>query len=97
MASNRKLTAVIRGRTVTRVESRGTTALVTFDDGSNMTVRVVPGWSPPAVTGRVVKARQEETRLQLDLDGGRTLELAIAEPTASVLLRGPDGVLQYAD
>ena len=97
MASNRKLTEVIRGRIIARVECHDATALVTFDDGSVMTVRTAGGSIPSGVTGRVIKARQSGTRLQLDLDGGRTLELATAEATASVLLRDRDGTLEYAD
>ncbi len=99
MAANRKLTGVIRGRTIERVEPGADAAawLVRFDDGSTLTVRTAPGAAPARLTGRVVKVRQSDTRLQLDLADGRTLELATAEPASSVLLRGRDGTLQYAD
>jgi hypothetical protein len=99
MAANRKLTGVIRGRTIEQVEpgADGTAWLVHFDDGSTLTVRTVLGAAPARLKGRVVKARQSDTRLQLDLADGRTLEFATAEPASSVLLRGQDGTLQYAD
>lgn len=99
MAANRKLTGVIHGRTVERVEPRidGTAWLVQFDDGSTLTVRTAPGAAPARLTGRVVKVRQTDTRLDLDLADGQTLEFATAEPASSVLLRAQDGTLQYAD
>lgn len=99
MAANRKLTGVIHGRTIERVEPRADGAgwLVRFDDGSIMSVRTAPGTAPAHLVGRVVKVRQNDTRLDLDLADGRTLEFATAEPASSVLLRARDGTLQYAD
>lgn len=99
MAANRKLTGVIRGRTIERVEpsADGAVWLVRFDDGSTMTVRTAPGTAPARLTGQVVKVRQNDTRLDLDLADGQTLEFATAEPASSVLLRARDGTLQYAD
>jgi len=50
MAANKKLTAVLRGRTATRVDRDGSTAIVQFDDGSAMTVQTGDD-SPPASVG----------------------------------------------
>jgi hypothetical protein len=103
VAANRKLSAVIGGRSVVSVGAGGhdgrdeSTAVIRFDDGSTMTVRTAPGTRTPAATGKILKVRQSPTALQLDFDDGRTLELATAEPASSVILRGPDGTLRYAD
>src|SRR4051794_31951714 len=99
MAANRKLTGVIHGRTVERVErsADGSAWLVRFDGGSTVTLRTAPGATPARLTGRVVKVRQADTKLDLDLADGQTLEFTTAEPASSVLLRGQDGTLQYAD
>ena len=97
MPSNRKLSAVVRGRIVTDIARREEAALIRFNDGSLMTVRLGTALPLSTVLGRVVKVRQDGRRLQLDLEGGHTLELTTAEPTASVLLRSRDGTLEYAD
>ena len=99
MAANHKLTAVIKGRRVTGADQESTTARVRFDDGSVMTVQLALADTPAAAQapGRVSGVRQAGTTLQLDYEGGGTLELHTAEPTASVMLRAADGSLEYAD
>jgi hypothetical protein len=108
MAPNRKLTGVLQGRTVTRVDqvpsaSAGsggppTVTSVQFDDGSVMTVQgVADGDQGAAPLGRVRGVRQQGTTLDLDFDDGSTLTLRTAEPTSSVLVRAQDRSLEYAD
>jgi hypothetical protein len=99
MAANHKLTAVIKGRTVTGVDQDGTTARVHFDDGSLMTVQLATGDAPAGASaaGRIRAVRQTGTALQLDYESGPTLELHMAEPTSSVIVRAADGSLEYAD
>ncbi len=103
MAANRKLTNLIRGRAVARVEAApdpagGSGARVAFDDGSVMTVALQPAAPLPAGGGaRVRGVRQAGTSLTLDLEGGSSLAFRTREPTSSVLLRDARGVLEYAD
>jgi hypothetical protein len=102
MAANRKLTAVIRGRAVARVEPApddgGPGARVLFDDGSVMTVALQPGATAPAGGGaRVRGVRQAGTAFTLDLEGGTSLAFETREPTSSVILRDAKGTLEYAD
>lgn len=98
MASNHKLTAALKGRTVRSVEQQGETLTVTFGDGSAMTVRTGAPVGSGDLAGKTVAAvRQAGTRLDLDFDGGGTLEVQTAEATSSVLLRDANGELEYAD
>jgi hypothetical protein len=101
MAANHKLTGVITGRRVTGVERQGAVIVVHFDDGSAMTVKAgasqPTGAAAATPTGTVKGVRQRGTTLDIDYEDGTTLELETAEPTASVMLRGGDGTLQYAD
>jgi hypothetical protein len=98
MARNRKLTGVIRGRTVAAVDAAGPAVRLTFDDGSAMTVQAPPGAPAPApLLGRVRAVRQTDTELRIDYEDGGTLALAPLGPSASVLLRARDGTLEYAD
>lgn len=99
LRANRKLTGVIRGRTLTGVSRSGDVATVAFGDGSRMTVKLASGAPaivvPPA--GPVARARQDDTTLAIDLAGGATLTLPLAEAASSVLLRSADQTFEYAD
>lgn len=97
MASNHKLTTLIKGRTIAGTANSDDILTVTFDDGSKMTVQTA-GASNSAATGGTIKAvRQAGTRLDLDFEAGETLEVQTAEETSSVMVRDKDGVMEYAD
>jgi hypothetical protein len=99
MAANQKLTAILRGRTATRVDWSGATAAVQFDDGSTMSVQTGSGAAanPVGTLGQVSGVRQRDLTLNLDFEGGTTLTLRTAEMTSSVLVRASDHSLEYAD
>jgi hypothetical protein len=98
MASNHKLTAVIKGRTIVGTGSDGKQMKIGFDDGSTMTIQTAPSNSASGRTGGKVKAvRQEGTRLDLDLEDGSTLDFTTAETASCVLLRDKNNTLEYAD
>ena len=99
MASNHKLTGVIKGRRIISTQSGGGTLTIGFDDGSTMTVQTAPSASSSSVvTSAPIKAvRQQDTALDLDYEDGKTWTITTAEPTSSVLLRDKNHVLEYAD
>lgn len=101
LRANRKLTGVIRGRTLTGVTRAGDVATVEFGDGSRMTVKLADGAPAIAVPPArpVTRARQDDTTptLAIDLADGATLTLPLAEATSSVLLRAADATFEYAD
>ena len=97
MASNHKLTNLIQGRTITGTGNSGGALTISFDDGSKMTVQT-SGSSNSAATGGTVKAvRQQGTTLDLDFEGGGTLQIPLAEETSSVMVRDKSGTMEYAD
>jgi hypothetical protein len=99
-ASNRKLTGVIKGRTIGGTGNADGVLTVTFSDGSKMTVKTAPTGSNSASTGGTVqKVRQsvEPPVLYLDMENGSTFEVPLAEATSSVFLRDKDGRMEYAD
>jgi hypothetical protein len=96
--ANRKLTGVIRGRRPLTIAAEHDTAVVTFDDGSRMTVQLAaPAPALPPDAGPVRKVRQDGLDLALDLEVGGTLAFRLAEETSSVLLRAKDQTFEYAD
>jgi hypothetical protein len=97
MASNHKLTGVLKGRTITGTQSAGNELRISFNDGSTMTVRTGGSGSSAATGGTVKAVRQQDTRLSLDFEEGSTLEIQTAEPTSSVMVRDKEHKLEYAD
>jgi hypothetical protein len=98
MASNHKLTTLLQGRALAGTQQSGGSMILTFTDGSIMTVQTAPSESNSASTGGTVKAvRQQDTRLDLDFADGSTLEIITAEATSSVMVRDKNHVMEYAD
>lgn len=97
MASNHKLTALIKGRTLSATQNQDDTLALTFDDGSIMTVQTAGGTIAAATGGTVKAVRQKDTDLQLDFENGQTLTLQTAEATSSVMVRDKAGEMEYAD
>ena len=97
MASNHKLTHLLQGRTISGTGNSGGALVISFNDGSKMTVQTA-GSSNSASTGGTIKdVRQQGTTLSLDFTGGGTLEIPTAEETSSVMVRDKNGTMEYAD
>jgi len=97
MISNHKLTGVLQGRTINGTSNSGDTLTIHFTDGSQMTAQTA-GSSNSASSGGTIKAvRQQGTALALDFEAGGTMEVPLAEETSSVMVRGKDGTMEYAD
>ena len=97
MASNHKLTSLIKGRTIAGTSNQGDTLTIVFDDGSQMTVQTAGSSNSAATGGKIAAVRQQGTELDLDFDGGGTLAIPLAEETSSVMVRDKSGVMEYAD
>jgi hypothetical protein len=100
MTRNRKLTPIIKGRSIAQLAWEGATATLHFDDGSVMRIHASaapPRNAPPEILGRVRAVRQSGEAIAFDFDAGASLQLALAEATSCVMLRDAKGVLQYAD
>jgi len=97
MTSNHKLTAVLKGRTVTGTQHQDHRLTIAFADGSTMTVNTAGTTASAATGGTIAKVRQQDTQLALDFADGSTLRIPLAEATASVMVRAHDHTLEYAD
>lgn len=97
MTSNHKLSALLQGRTLTTLDSESAQTLVTWSDGSTLTVQTnEPVTGGPL--GAVVHAvRQADTTLIIDFDRGVSLQMTLAASTSSVMVRDRAHVLEYAD
>jgi hypothetical protein len=97
MTSNHKLTAVLKGRTITSTQHQDHRLILAFDDGSTMTVHTAGSTASAATGGTIAKVRQQGSQLALDLEDGSTLLIPLAEATSSVMVRANDHTLEYAD
>jgi hypothetical protein len=97
MTSNDKLTAVLKGRTITGTQSQDHRLILAFHDGSTMTVHTAGSSTTAATGGTIAKVRQQGTKLALDCEDGATMLVQLAEATASVMVRAHDHTLEYAD
>ena len=97
MTSNHKLTAVLKGRTITGTHHQDHRLILAFHDGSTMTVHTSGSTTSAATGGTIAKVRQQETQLALDCEDGTTLLIPLAEATSSVMVRDQHHVLEYAD
>jgi hypothetical protein len=98
MASNRKLTPLLAGRTIQAIQPRDTGWAVRFTDDSVLTLKTAATVVQDQWQNRTIKkVRQKDTLLNLDFMDQTTLAILLAESTASVLLRDHNGVLEYAD
>lgn len=97
MAANHKLTAVIKGRTISGSTSADGEMTMSFSDGSKMTVKTAGAFNSGATSGTVKGVRQAGTTLSIDFDDGSTLDLHTAESTSCVMVRSAAGAMEYAD
>jgi hypothetical protein len=97
MTSNHKLTAVLKGRTITGTQHQDRRLILTFADGSTMTVNTSGSTTSAATGGTIAKVRQQDTQLALDCEDGTTMLIQLAEATSSVMVRDQHHTLEYAD
>lgn len=74
MTSNHKLTGLLKGRTITGTGNSGNVLTVLCDDGSKIIVQTSGSTNSAATGGTIAAVRQQGTRLDLDFEGGGTLE-----------------------
>lgn len=98
MAANKKLTPVLKGRTVKSVTPTEKGVAVSFHDGSRMAVKTPEPPQGDLLLNRTVdKVRQSGTVMNLDFKDGSSAEIKLAEATSSVMLRDKDDNMEYAD
>lgn len=97
MAANRKLTPLLRGRTVQSVSLEENLIRIAFTDGSILRIKTAGQALVDFSSRRVQKVRQTQALMNLDFEDGSTAEIRLAEAMSSVMLRDGQGVLEYAD
>lgn len=97
MTSNHKLTTLIKGRTISGTANADNVLTVSFTDGSLMTVQTQGSASSASTGGTITAVQQSGTTLALLCEDGSTQTIETAEEMSSVMVRGKDHTMEYAD
>ena len=88
MSVNHKLTGVIKNRVVQSVQLNASELLISFVDGSTMTVKIVESNSPPLrECARIREISEDQAKLLFECEDDSTLDVTIVDPGNSVSVR----------
>ena len=90
MAVNQKLTHVVKDRVVQNFQLNGSELLISFVDGSTMTITIVECNSLPLHEGaRIRQISEDQAKLLFECEDESTLDLTIVDPGVVQLCRVP--------
>ena len=96
MSVNNKLTHAIKDRVVQNFQLNGSELLISFVDGSTMTVTIVECNSPPLHEGaRIRQISENEAMILFEFEDESTLDVTIVDPGNSVIVRDKNGQVEY--
>ncbi len=97
MAANHKLTSLLKGRTISGISTGYNQMIITYTNGSKMTIKAAGSPNSTSTVGTVKGVRQSGTELCLDFESGSSLTITTVEETSCVIVRSGAGVMEYAD
>lgn len=97
MAANHRLTSVLQGRTISGTQNQGGRLIISFADGSHISVKTSGSSNSAGTVGTIRAARQAGTTLTLDMVDGYALSITTAGATSSVVVRNQSGAMEYSD
>jgi hypothetical protein len=96
MAVNLKLTHAVKDRVVQNCQLNGSELLISFVDGSTMTITIVECNSLPLHVGaRISQISEDEAKLLFECEDESTLDLTIVDPGNSVIVRNKNLWVDY--
>jgi hypothetical protein len=96
MAVNNKLTHAIKDRVVQNFQLNAPVLLISFVDGSKMTVTIAECNSPPLQEGaRIRQISEDQAKLLFECEDDSTLDVTIVDPGNSVIVRDKNNQVEY--
>ena len=93
MALNQKLTNVVKDRVVQNFQLNASELLISFVDGSTMTVTIVESNSPPLHEGaRIRQISEDKAKILIECEDDSTLDV---DPGNSVIVRHKNSQVEY--
>jgi hypothetical protein len=96
MAVNLRLTHAVKDRVVQNFRVNGSELLISFFDGSTMTVTIAECNSLPLQEGaRIRQISEDEAKLLFECEDDSTLDVTIVDPGNSVIVRDNSNQVEY--
>jgi hypothetical protein len=96
MAVNLRLTHIVKDRVVQNFQMNGSELLISFFDGSTMTVAIAECNSLPLQEGaRIRQISEDQTTLFFECEDESILDVTIVDPGNSVIVRDKNGQVEY--
>ena len=96
MAVNLKLTHAMKDRVLQGFQLNASELLISFVDGSTMTVTIVECSSPPLQEGaRIRQISEDEAKILFECEDDSTLDVTIVDPGNSVIVRDKNNQVEY--
>jgi hypothetical protein len=96
MAVNYKLTHVVKDRVVQGLKLNASELLISFVDGSTMTVKIAESNSPPLHEGATIRQiSEDQAKLLFECEDGSTFDVTIVDPGNSVAVRDKNSQVEY--
>jgi hypothetical protein len=96
MAVNLRLTHAAKDRAVKKFQVNGSELLISFVDDSTMTITIAECNSLPLQEGtRIRQISEDQTTLLFECEDERLLDVTIADPGNSVIVRDQNGQVEY--
>ena len=96
MTVNLRLTHAVKDRVIQSIQLNASELLISFVDGSTMTVTIAECNSPALHEGaRIRQISEDETKLQFECEDDSTLYVTIIEPGNSVIVRDKNNQVEY--
>ena len=96
MSVNNKLTHAIKDRVVRSFQLDASELLISFVDGSTMTVTIAECNSPPLHEGaRIRRVSEDQAKLLFECEDDSTLDITIVDPGNSVIVRDKNLGVEY--
>ena len=98
MKINNRLTKLIAGRMIKSFNLKGQLLVIVFEDGSIIKIKTPLSELPAELKPSTVKTvYQSDDLLQMEFEDAPNVQIKLAEPASSVMLRDGKGVMEYAD
>jgi hypothetical protein len=96
MAVNLRLTHAVKDRAVQKFQLNGSELVISFVDGSTMTVTIAESNSPPLLEGvRIRQISEDGAKLLFECEDDSTLDVTIVDPGNSVVVRDKNLGVEY--
>jgi hypothetical protein len=96
MAVNLRLTHAVKDRVVQNFQMNGSELMISFVDGSTMTVTIAECNSPPLHEGgRIRQISEDGAKLLFECEDDSTLDVTIVDPGNSVIVRDKNLGVEY--